>query len=49
MDIIPGEIVGDIHVLVCKTSDNHNFFYLQADNSNIQPVVDVIEDVLIKY
>lgn len=43
---IKGKIVGDIHINVCKTSEGSTFFYLQADNKKVLPVLDFIEDHL---
>ena len=49
MNILSGEIIGDIHIIVCKTPDGHDFFQIKADNENVLPVVYVIEDTLVKY
>jgi len=49
MTPITGKIVGDIHVTVYKTPDGKKFFYLKADNEDLLPVVDVIEDTLYSY
>ena len=49
MEAVTGEVVGDIHVTVCKTPEGYTFFQLQADDENVLPVLDVIEDTLINY
>lgn len=49
MECIEGEIIGDIHIAVCKTPDGYSFFKLQANNENLSPILDIIEDTLIKY
>ena len=48
MNTVSGEIVGDIHIVVCKSSEGYNFFHLQADNENVLPILDVIENTLLK-
>jgi len=49
MNSVSGEIVGNIHVTVCKTPEGDNFFQLQADTENVLPVLDAIENILINY
>lgn len=49
LNTIAGEIVGDIHIVVCKTPDGDNFFHIQADNENVSSILDIIEDTLVKY
>lgn len=49
MNSVSGEIIGDIHITVCKTADGYNFYQIQADNENVLPVVNVIENTLIEY
>lgn len=49
MDALKGEVIGDIHITVCKTSDGDNFFEVHADNNEVIPVLEIIEDTLIKY
>ena len=46
---IIGEVIGDIHITVCKTSEGNSFFKLQTDNDDLLPVLDVIEDTLNLY
>lgn len=46
---IKGEILGDIRVSVCKTPDDKIFFYIKADNTEVLPIVYVIEDTLQQY
>ena len=47
--LLTGKLVGDIHVSVYKTLDNKVFFYVDADNKDVLPVVYVIEDTLEQY
>ena len=46
---ITGKSVGDIHVSVYKTSDGKIFFYINADNIEVLPILDIIEDTLKQY
>lgn len=43
---IEGEIIGDIHINVCKTSLGSTFYYLRGDNKEVVPVLDFIEERL---
>lgn len=47
--MIEGNIVGNINITVCKTKDGYEFFYFQAENTDVLPVVYTIEDILVKY
>lgn len=47
--MISGQIIGDIHINVCLSEEGKTFFYLNADNKNVVPVLDYIKDVLDKY
>ena len=49
MDSLTTEIIGDIHITVCKTSEDDKLFFVHASNDDISPVRDVIEDTLNKY
>lgn len=49
MDTLTAEIIGDISITVCKTSDGDKFFQIEADNEKVLPILDIIEDTLIKY
>lgn len=49
LDFITAKIIGDICITVCQTPEGYNFFHLEADNENVLPVLDVIEDTLIMY
>ncbi len=49
MNHITGDIIGDIHVTVCKSAEGKEFFYLQADNKNLLPVLDFLETQLNNY
>ena len=49
LDTISGELVGNIHIAICKTNEGNNFFKIDADNDNVLPVLDVIEDTLVMY
>ena len=46
---INGEFIGNVTVSVFKFSEGSNFYYIKADNKDILPVLDVIEDTLYKY
>lgn len=46
---IVGKVIGDIHVSVYKTPDGKTFFYIKADNEELLPILDIIEDLLYKY
>ena len=49
MDILKGKVIGDIHVTVYTTPDNERFFQINADNEDVLPVIDIIEDTLLQY
>lgn len=49
MNEIEGNIVGNISIKVCKTDLGKHFFLLQADNEDVLPMLDFVEDVLIRY
>lgn len=49
MKNITGKIVGDIHVKVYKTSEGKDLFYLEADNKNVLPVLNFLENKLNNY
>lgn len=43
---IEGKIVGDIHINVCKTPGGSTFYCLNANNKDVVPVLDYLEDHL---
>lgn len=45
---VSGEIIGDIRITVCQTTDGYNFYQIQADNESVLPVVNIIEHTLIE-
>lgn len=47
--MIEGKIIGDITITVCESPEGTNFFHLQADNQDVLPVLNTIEDTLNKY
>ncbi len=49
MDNITGKNIGDIQVKVYKTPEGKKFFYIVADNEDVLPILDIIEDTLYKY
>lgn len=49
LNALAGEIVGDIHIIVCKTPDGDRFFHIQADDENLMPILDIIQDTLVMY
>lgn len=46
---LSGTIIGNIHINVCKTPDGDIFFYINAENEEVLPVLHIIEDTLQKY
>ena len=48
MNII-GKIVRDIHISIYKTPEGKIFFYINANNEDVSPILDIIEDTLYKY
>ena len=46
MNVLTGTSIGDIHITVYKTVDNKQFFYLKADNKNLIPVLDYLDNSL---
>ena len=49
MEVITAEMIGVINIVVYKTVDGDSFFKIQGNNDNLLPVLDVIEDLLIRY
>lgn len=49
MDIVTGNILGEVHVVVFRTNDGNYIFKIVPSNDAISPIVDVIEDTLTKY
>jgi len=49
LDSLTTEIIGDIHVTVCKTPEDDKLFFVHTSNDDISPVRDIIEDALNKY
>jgi len=49
MNSLEAIALGKICVTVYQTSDGKRFFYLKADNENILPIVDILEDTLFNY
>jgi hypothetical protein len=43
---IQGKIIGNIHINVCKTPSGSTFYCLNADNKEVVPVLDYIENRL---
>lgn len=46
---ISGKIIGDVHVSVCVSPEGKTFFYLNADNNDVIPVLDFIKNNLDNY
>ena len=46
MNLLSGKSIGDIHITVYKTPDNKQFFYLKADNENLLPILDLLNNSL---
>lgn len=46
---IIGKNVGEIHISVYETPDGKNIFYINADNDNLQPVLNYVENSLENY
>ena len=49
MDLLTGTSIGDIHITVFQTADNMQFFYLKADNKNLIPVLDYLDNSLADF
>lgn len=49
MNTLGGIAIGKVCVTVYQTSDGKRFFYLKADNEDVLPIVDILEDTLFKY
>ena len=49
MNEIEGNIIGNISIKVCKTNLGKHFFLLQADNEDVLPMLDFVEDILKRY
>ena len=49
MNFLSGNVVGDIHITVFKTDDNKPFFYLEAENKNLIPVLDFLDNSLTNF
>ena len=49
MDLLSGNVIGDVHITVYQTTDNKQFFYLKADNKNVLPVLDFIDKSLTNF
>ncbi len=49
LDALIGEILGNIQITVYKTPDGYNFFEIRANNEDVLPVLDIIQDTLFKY
>ncbi|MCI8620780.1 MAG: hypothetical protein HFJ50_02985 [Clostridia bacterium] len=49
MQEITGTSIGFIQVEVFKTENNLNFFYLQANNGKVLPVLDFLDSALEEY
>lgn len=46
---ITGKMVGDVHISVYETPEGKNLFYLEADNNNVLPVLNYVENILSEY
>ena len=46
---IPIEFIGNIQVAVYKTNEGYRLFQTKADNQDILPIMDIIEDTLTIY
>ncbi len=49
LDSLTGQIIGNIHITVCKTTDGDKFFHIYADDENVSNLLDIIENILICY
>ncbi len=43
---IAGESIGSVHINVYETPSGETFFYLNADNENVLPMLDYVENIL---
>lgn len=46
MNCLNSTSIGDIHITVYKTDANIPIFYLKADNKNLIPVLDYLDNSL---
>lgn len=47
--MISGEIIGDIHINVCKSQSGNTFYYLEATNKEVLSELDYLEKSLQEY
>lgn len=43
------EVIGSVHITVYENAYGDNFFYVETDDKELLPLVDIIEDTLTKY
>ena len=46
---IIGKNIGGVHISVYETPNGETLFYLEADNNNVQSVLNYVENSLEKY
>ena len=49
MEVAAAEMIGTINIVVYKTSSGDSFFKLQSDDEDLLPLLDIIENTLVKY
>ena len=47
--LIEGKNIGDIHINVYETQNGNNFFYIEATNKEVLPILDYVQTILEKY
>ena len=46
---IIGKNIGEVHISVYETPDGKTLFYINADNDNVKPVLNYVENSLENY
>lgn len=49
MNSLTGNLVGSINITVFETDNNKQFFYLEAENKNLIPVLDFLDNSLTDF
>ena len=49
LELTLAEIIGSINITVFKTDDGDNFFQIQTNTEKLLSLLDILEDILMKY